>query len=315
MSAAADMTGAAGHDAAADMTGGAGHDVTGAAGHDAAADVTGAAGHDAAADLTGAAGHDASKDASPEASSDGKPGDGASEDADAGGLPMPVLHYTFDSDGTNTGSAAGDALMWRGTVTFVPGKIGNAASFAHFAYGEMQGDARAVFGVSPEYTIAFWAKGSDAPDTNSSFLDVASAFAYFGGGGMQLRYKSATEIFVCAGSTTKPLLPTGSYPCPSFPAPSIGVWHSFIIRYAGTGLGPGQGANLEVYVDGALAYTVQNDAANNPIFSPSVSQYLDVGYGGVALDDLRVFTKAFTLAEQCTWLIGGAWNGTSCALP
>ena len=64
-----------------------------------------------------------------------------------------------------------------------------------------------------------------------------------------------------------------------------------------------------------LAFTQANDASNNPVFNPGISDVLYIGTGGLMLDDVRVYNSVFTVANQCTQIIGGAWNGSACTLP
>jgi hypothetical protein len=226
-------------------------------------------------------------------------------------LPAPLLRWTFDGSATNTGSVAGYPLVLNGTVTFVAGKVGQAAQFATGAYGVVQGSARAVLGIYPQYTISFWVNASASPNTASSFLDFNNRFTapY---GGIQLAYENATQLILCAASTTNSYL-GGS--CGIHAAPATGAWHHVIVRYAGTGTGAGQGAPIDVYYDDVLAFSQANDADDNPVFSAGISDALNIGTGGVTLDDVRVYGSVFTVANQCTQIIGGTWNGSACALP
>lgn len=106
---------------------------------------------------------------------------------------------------------------------------------------------------------------------------------------------------------------TGS--CKDIAAPAANAWHHVILRYAGTGTGPGMGAGVDVYEDDVLAGTVPNDSANDPVFNQAIMDTLTIGQGGVALDDLRIYNQVFTTAEQCAIVIGGTWSGTACMLP
>lgn len=64
-----------------------------------------------------------------------------------------------------------------------------------------------------------------------------------------------------------------------------------------------------------LVHSRANDAANDPVFSSSVLSTLQFGSDALRIDDVRVYNEAFTVAEQCTTVIGGTWSGSSCALP
>jgi hypothetical protein len=225
--------------------------------------------------------------------------------------PKPLLYYPLDTSGANMGSLAGYALSLTGAVTFGTGKINGAAQFASGAYGTVQGSARAVLGVYPQYTISFWVNSS-SPNTSNSFFDFnnRTTAPY---GGIQLGYLSATQFSMCVATTSNSYL-TGS--CPVFAAPASGSWHNVIIRYAGTGTAAGQGAAVQVYEDDVLTTTIANDANNDPVFNQGISDSLSMGTGpGIALDDVRVYNTTFSAADQCTLVIGGTWSGSSCTVP
>jgi hypothetical protein len=225
--------------------------------------------------------------------------------------PTPLLRWTLDGNATNSGSITGYPLTFNGTVTYATGKAGQAAQFASGAYGVVQGSARAVLGAYAQYTISFWVNATFAPNTANAFFDFnnRSTAPY---GGIQLGYYSATQFTMCVSTTTNSYL-GGS--CAVFNAPATGAWHHVILRYAGTGTGAGQGAGVDVYEDDVLVKTVANDASNNPVFNSGISDSLYVGTGGISLDDVRIYNSTFTVANQCTQIIGGTWTGTSCTLP
>ncbi len=225
--------------------------------------------------------------------------------------PAPLLYYALEGGGTNTGSVAGYPLVFNGTVSTVAGKVGSAAQYSSGAYGTVQGSARAVLAVYPQYTISLWVNSS-SPNTSNSFLDFnnRTTAPY---GGLQLSYLSATQFSMCVATTTNSFL-TGS--CPVFAAPAGGAWHNVIIRYAGTGTAAGQGAGVQVYEDDVLTTTVANDSANNPVFGAGMPDTLSIGVGpGIALDEVKIYNVAFSVADQCTVVIGGTWTGTACTLP
>jgi Divergent InlB B-repeat domain len=225
-------------------------------------------------------------------------------------VPTPLLYYTLDTSGAQTGSVAGYPLTLSGNVTFGTGKISGAALFGPGSYGLVQGSARAVLGAYPQYTISFWINAT-APSTTNAFLDFNNrGTAPYGG--LQFSYLSPTLFSLCASTTTNSYL-TGS--CPVFAAPATGAWHNVIIRYAGTGTGAGQGAPVQVYEDDVLTTTIANDAANNPVFNPGISDTLFIGTTGMSLDDVRIYNSTFSQGDQCTVIIGGTWTGSACTLP
>ena len=224
--------------------------------------------------------------------------------------PVPILRWTFDTNGANSGSLAGYALTMNGT-TFVAGKVGaGAAQFGSGGYSFVNG-TRAVLDAYPQYTIAYWVNATASVNTQNSFLDFnnRSTAPY---GGLQLSYYSATQYSICVATTTSSYL-TGS--CPVFNAPSSNAWHHVIVRYAGTGTGAGQGAGVDVYVDDVLVKSVANDNNNDPVFSAGMPDAFYVGTAGTTVDDLRIYNTTFTVANQCTQIIGGTWTGSACTLP
>lgn len=235
-------------------------------------------------------------------------GGGGGGVAGAGGL-TPLLWWTFDGDGTNTGTVAGYPLSLTGAVTFVAGKFGQAARFGAGAYGMVQGSARAVLGVYPQYTISFWVNATSSPDTAHPFFDFYNPTTepY---GGIRLGYASSVLFSRCvATSSNRELV------CVNETGLDVGRWRNVIIRYAGTSTISGGGASVEIYFDGHMAGRDPNDANNDPVFNPGVSDVLSIGSGGIMLDDVRIYNTVFTVADQCTEVIGGTWDGTACTLP
>jgi len=215
----------------------------------------------------------------------------------------------MDGDLDNTGSVGGFALAGSGSVSFVAGKFGMAASFGTGGFSRVLG-IRNELGTYPRVTIAFWLK---EPGTLNSVavLDCNNRFTSpFGG--IQLGF-STDRTSVCVSTTSNSFL-SGS--CNGFSAPSANTFHHWIIRYNGTGTGIGQGGPTEIYVDGNLVHTRPNDNANNPVFTTNgISDTLTVGAPGTLLDDVRVYDRVFTIDEQCTQIIGGRFVNGSCALP
>jgi hypothetical protein len=223
--------------------------------------------------------------------------------------PQPLLRYAFEGDGNNTGSLAGLNLTLT-SASFVAGKVGTAVSFAAGGYGQVLSGIKAAIGNNAQITVAFW-MNEQVTLTGQAFFDVrnASVAPY---GGVQLG-QTGSSIGVCVSTTTNTFL-SGS--CLGFAAPSSNAWHHWIVRYAGTGTGPGQGGPTEIYVDNVLVLSRANDANNNPVFtSTGIPDTMYVGAPNVLVDQFMIFNRTFSLSEQCTLLIGGTWNGMSCALP
>lgn len=223
--------------------------------------------------------------------------------------PAPLLWYRFEGDGSNIGSLPGYALALV-NPQFGAGKSGQALGFGAGGYSQVSG-MRSAIGSAPQVTIAFWMNVT-TPASSPIFVSVQNrTVAPYGG--VQLYQSSAAISGLCASSTTNSFL-SGS--CQSFASPSTNAWHHWIIRYAGTGTGTGQGAGVDIYVDGVLVLSLPNDANNNPVFNATgMPDTMYLGGPGAIIDEVKIFNRVFTPAEQCTFVIGGTWNGASCALP
>lgn len=230
-------------------------------------------------------------------------------DASDASTVQPILQWSFENNGNNTGSTSGYALSLHGATSYVSGKLGQAAQFGSGAYASVAG-MKGVLAIYAQYTISFWLY-VDAPNASNAFFDFENrTTAPYGG--VQIAYPSASTFSFCVASTSNPYI-SGS--CASSTGPATASWHNVILSYAGTGTGAGQGAALDVFVDDVLAKTIANDTANDPIFSSGISDTLYVGAPGFTLDEIRIYATTFTQDLQCTTVIGGTWNGSSCTLP
>lgn len=222
-----------------------------------------------------------------------------------------LLRYAFDGDGTNTGGLPGYTMTVVDS-TFESGKVGQGVSFGSAGYAYVAG-MQGVLGIYPQITIAFWYNETAPLSAQSFWSDINRSTAPFGGVQLGESTGIGGGISVCVATTTNSLL-AGT--CNGFVSPGTGAWHHWIIRYAGTGTGAGQGGPTDIYVDDVLMLTRANDASNNPVFTTAgIPDTMYIGGSGATMDDLRIFNHAFTQAEQCTIVIGGWWNGTGCTLP
>ncbi len=222
--------------------------------------------------------------------------------------PLPMLRYRFEGDGSNSGTLAGYGLNVVSS-TFGAGKTGQGLTFGQGGFAQVSG-MRGVLGTFARATVAFW-MFETVPISGQAFWDDnnRSVAPY---GGVQLA-KTGSTIGVCVSTTTNSFL-DGT--CSGFTAPSIGTWHHWIVRYSGTGTGPGQGGPTEIYVDDVLMLTRANDASNNPVFNNTgMPDVMTIGGSNATMDELTIFNTVFTRAEQCTLIIGGVWTGSSCTLP
>lgn len=222
--------------------------------------------------------------------------------------PGPLLWYRFEGDATNTGSLSGYALTVS-NATYSAGKVGQAISFGANGYASVAG-MKNVLGVLGQVTVGFWIYESAVADRG--YWDVGNRSIAPYGGITFYESTSFSTLSVCVSNTTSAYV-AGS--CLSFAAPAPGAWHHWIISYAGTGTGSGQGGPVNIYLDDVLKLTVNDDASNNPVFSSGISDTLYIGGNGGLMDDLRIYDRVFTPAEQCARIINGAWTGSNCALP
>jgi len=220
----------------------------------------------------------------------------------------PILRYPFDGDGTSIGTLAG-YTMTPVSAAYSAGKFDQAISFPSAAsYASVDG-MRTVLGSLAKVTVGFWYYQSAFLSPSIWSLSNRSTAPY---GGIAL-YESASQVGLCVSTASSAFI-GGS--CANFPAPATGAWHHWIIRYAGTGSGPGQGGPVNIYIDDVLVHTTANDASNDPVFSSAIPDTLSIGGNGALMDDLRIYDNVFSPAQQCEYIIGGVWTGGStCALP
>jgi hypothetical protein len=241
----------------------------------------------------------------PPGTTDAPPG---APDAPVAG-PTPRLYWTMDGNVNNSGSLSGYTLTTPASIGYAAGKFGQAASFASGQYSYVDGMHQSL-ATYAKVTIAFWMK-EPGNVAGSAFLDNNNrqTSPY---GGIQLGLTN-TSVSLCASTTSNSYLSGG---CNGFTAPSANTWHHWIVRYDGAGTGAGQGAPVEIYIDDTLTYTRPNDAANDPVWTPTgAPDRLYLGVSNAQLDDVRIYDQVFTVAEQCTYLVRGTWTGSSCTLP
>jgi hypothetical protein len=218
--------------------------------------------------------------------------------------PRPLVRIAFDGNGTNSGVAPGHNFTV-GAGVFVAGKFGQALQ----GYGSFSG-ANGLLRTQAKVTIAFWV--NTAANLSNAIMDLnnrgAAPYA-----GVQLGWSGA-DMPTCVSSSSSPYISLVGG-CDPFPAPSLGAWHHFIVRYEGVAVSPGMGGPIEIFIDGALAHKRSNDASNNPIFNQGLPDVFSLGAPGAAFDDLRIYNQVFDAAKQCTLIIGGSWTGSSCTLP
>ena len=72
---------------------------------------------------------------------------------------------------------------------------------------------------------------------------------------------------------------------------------------------------VSIYLDAVLKLTVPDDLSNDTVFGSGISDTLYIGGNGAFMDDLRIYDRVFTPAEQCVRIINGVWDGSGCILP
>jgi len=245
-------------------------------------------------------------------SGDGRTPDGVMVDAaptiDAYQGPQPRLWWKFEGNTNNSGSVNGFALATPAGISYVAAKVGMGVSFSSSQYANVTG-MKNVLGMYGAVTIAFWLKEPGNVNGVAMWDDINRTASPYGG--VQIGLSNNT-VSLCVSTTSNSLL-SGS--CGGPGEPVANTFHHWIIRYNGTGTSAGQGGVTEIYVDDVLVYTRANDSANNPVFTTAISDTMTIGVPNGVMDDLRIYDQVFTQAEQCTYIIGGAYAGTTCTLP
>ena len=223
---------------------------------------------------------------------------------DASTEPQPVLHWSLDGTTDNAGTLAGFPLVASTPLTYVPGKLGMAAAFGPTPNATVAG-VRNLFSTYALVTIGFWMR-TPAPMSDQTFFDLYNnrTTPY---GGVQVRLRPSA--YTCVASSSSAAM------CGGFDTPTVNEWHHWILRYTGTGTSMGQGGPVQIFIDGALTYTRNNDPLNNPVFNAGVPDQLVIGMPGAEIDDLRVYDRVFTVAEQCELVMRGTWDGAACNPP
>ena len=266
---------------------------------------------------------------------DGSPGDGWRDSAptadarqlDAGpadaraDLPLlssALLHYSFDDHLLNQGALGPTHDGVASSVTFVDGLSGRALRFAGTAgsFLQLPGSAAAI-NPHPAVTIALWFRDPAGGTGGSSLIDFrgtvpAPAPPLGAALGCQTDRLGASpgQWMTCCGTGTPGIdacTETGYL---------VDRWHHLILRHAGTSTTAGGGADLQIYLDGRPAGVVA-DPGGTPFFSDLSDDLLLGAYSRLLIDELRVYDRVFSEAEQCTSLLGGSWDGSAraCQLP
>ncbi|QQR91724.1 MAG: hypothetical protein IPJ88_08465 [Myxococcales bacterium] len=231
-----------------------------------------------------------------------------------------VLYYPFDGDASNQ-SNVDNPSNYDGTettVSYVGGMKGQALKMDPNETDSKVDLANTsdVMSRAEAYTIALWFREDQViTGTNPGkfLIDFRSSTA-----GCESYHGASASLTTCCsgvdGSGTKVLSDCSSVSSTFMPE---GAWHHLILRYAGTSTTYGDGADIEIYMDGILQTSIPNiDGAL--VFAGTQN---DLTIGGATtnyyVDELEIHNRVYTDEEQCTQLIGGTWDGGGggCTLP
>jgi hypothetical protein len=235
----------------------------------------------------------------------GTGGVGACEEVPPSGA-APLLDYPFDGDAFNRGSLVGyDGVA--AAVSWVEGVRGRAVAMGGYGSVVEMPLTSAELNELTAFTIALWFREDRVSNDGGQLIDMRGFLRGF----HSYHGVSGDALFTCWGAGHPDNGPGG---CGSFDYP-VGVWHALIFRHAGRGLAPGEGAPLELIVDGVPVLTLDNPELEPILGHDAVD--LSVGRDSIfEIDDLRVYDRVFSPAEQCSELAGGRWcNGTCVTSP
>ncbi|RMG95403.1 MAG: hypothetical protein D6705_13755 [Deltaproteobacteria bacterium] len=221
-----------------------------------------------------------------------------------------LVWYEFDGDGTNSGMAPGYDGMMDAAVSYIAGKHRQAAQCAGTGHGVTIQDLGSLLQANPDLTIGVWVR-EESLESWSYLLD----FRGNGGGWKTYQGTTASATFTTCASGT------GSFSaCTSFDYME-GVWHHVAWRYAGTGTNSGEGAPLELYLDGELVKTLANDMDEalingNLLQDGKLCAGANGGTPNYQLDDFKIWGRTFGPMGQCEVVAGGTWdaNNMTCTL-
>jgi hypothetical protein len=219
-----------------------------------------------------------------------------------------ILWYPFDGNADNYGLTPGyDGV--ESNLGYQNGKIAQAVVFAQAANSHVTvNNSRTPLSTDPDYTVGMWFREDFAVHGLNNVYPFIWDNRGATGGFESYHGVSSDLMTTCASGDDG-----GGISCASF-AYGIGNWHHLMYRYDGKGLNPGDGADLEIYLDGSLITTLTN--ANADVIY-SAGQLLNLVLGKNSnwwIDDLKVYNRVFTDQEACEMVIGGSWN-VGCILP
>lgn len=221
---------------------------------------------------------------------------------------QPAIWYTFDGDALNHGFASGMNLTVNGGTFIAGGKFGMALQLGSGGYAQVAAGARGSLGSYGQSTISIWVHDFVGGQGVLFDCNNRSTSPY---GGIQVYPSSITagKFSVCSSSSANSFLEGG---CTEDFGLTSGAWHNVIFSYNRDITNH----NIDIYVDGSATpvHTIPNNTAN-PIFGPGMTDALYVGGSMMTIDEVRIYNQTFAVDQQCTVVLGGTWNGSSCTLP
>jgi hypothetical protein len=202
----------------------------------------------------------------------------------------PMLHYRFDDTLRNDGSL-GSAFDGTGTAfTFVAGVRGKAVAFDTTMDTELLLPTQVPLSSHAAITVGLWFREDVVWDSSpwTQYL-----FNNRGGGGFDTYH---------GASGSQALTTCSAAGCASF-GYAVGVWHHLIYRHDSAG-------PLEIFLDGKQVAMLPPSTA---YFSDTQTSITLGTRTNMEIDDLQIYNRVFTSAEQCSQLAGGVWSGTQCA--
>jgi hypothetical protein len=206
--------------------------------------------------------------------------------------PAPLLRYRFEDSLANDGTLGAGFDATGTSVAFVSGKHGRAVAFDTTQYTSVLLPTQQVLSSHLAYTIGLWFR-EDAVWNSGGYTQYL--FDSRGGGGFQTYhgYAGNEALTTCSDAG-----------CRAF-GYSVGTWHHLIYRYDGSA---GE-APLELFIDGALVATLP---PSNVYFSTTQKNVVIGTRTNMQIDEVAIYAQVFTLADQCTTVVGGRWENGSC---
>jgi hypothetical protein len=202
--------------------------------------------------------------------------------ASGGGGPAPAHQWRFDeTSGTTAADSTGTNNAALGNVSWVAGKIGNAAAFNGT---NASGDAGKIDFATGNFTVAHWVKVTGFKSFAGIFNNRSSAS---GNIGFHTRTDDTNSLsaLIDFGTTSKKLAVTNA---------ATGTWYHVAVSVDRAG-------SMKLYVNGALSGQVDISAfsATSLTNPDNVRLGRDQGsnYFNGVLDDLRLYNSALSAAE------------------